>query len=144
MKLGSLLLVVLALAGATAAAAGATPTAHAGSSSFCSIARSVGRDIVKSTTLPSGRVTPAALKTAYTKVAAAEPSLLATEPASLKPHLRPVFGFVNVLIADYKQAGWKIANLMPKLPALAVQARKVGPHMHVVQAYLDNTCHLGV
>jgi len=89
-------------------------------------------------------VTPAALKTAYTKVAAAEPSLLATEPASLKPHLRPVFGFINVLIADWKQADWKIANLQPKLPTLAAQARKVNPHIRVVQAYLDNTCKLGV
>ncbi len=87
----------------------------------------MARSIVNSTTLPSGRVTPTALKTAYTKVAAAEPSLLATAPASLKPDLRPVFGFINVLIADFKQANWKISNLRPQLPTLAAQADKVKP-----------------
>ena len=144
MKLGSLLLVVLALAGASAAAAGATPTAQTGAGSFCSTARSVAHSIVSSTTLPSGRVTPAALKTAYTKVAAAEPSLLETAPGSLKPDLRPVFDFINVLIVDFKHADWKVSNLTPQLPALAAQAQRVNPHIRVVRAYLDNTCKLDV
>ncbi len=141
MKLVSLLLVVLALAGATAVAAGAAPTTSRG---FCSTARSVARSIVTSTTLPKGQVTPAALKTAYTKVADAEPSLLATQPKSLKPHLRPVFAFINVLIADYKQADWKIGNMTAQLPALAAQAQRVNSHIRIVRAYLNNTCKLDV
>jgi hypothetical protein len=144
MKLASLLVVVLALAAATAASAGATPSSQAGSQSFCSTARGVARSIVNSTTLPSGRVTPAELETAYTKVAAAEPSLLATAPASLKPDLRPVFGFINVLIADFKQAGWKVSNLTPQLPTLAAQVRKVNPHIRRVRSYLNATCKLNV
>ncbi len=126
MKLVSLLVVVLSLAAATAAD-GATPTTQRGPRTFCSTARSVARSIVNSTTLPSGRVTPAALETAYTKVAAAEPSLLATAPTSLKPDLRPVFGFINVLIADFKQANWRVANLTPQLPTLAAQVRQGEP-----------------
>ena len=144
MKLVSLLVVVLALAAATAASAGATPSAQTGSRSFCSTARGVARSIVDSTTLPSGRVTPAALKTAYTKVAEAEPSLLATAPASLKPDLRPVFGFINVLIADFKKANWKVSNLTPQLPTLAAQADRVSPHIRRVRAYLNTTCKLDV
>jgi hypothetical protein len=144
MKLVSLLVVVLALTASTAASAGATATAQTGSSSFCGTARGVARSIVNSTTLPSGRVTPTALKTAYTKVAAAEPSLLATAPAALKPDLRPVFGFINVLIADFKQANWKISNMTPQLPALAAKADKVSPHIRKVRAYLNSTCKLDV
>jgi hypothetical protein len=144
MKLASLLVVVLALAGATAVAAGAAPTTQTGSRGFCSTARGVARSIVDSTTLPSGRVTPASLKTAYTKVAAAEPSLLATAPASLKPDLRPVFGFINVLIADFKQANWRVSNLTPQLPTLAAQAQKVNPHLRRVRSYLDTTCKLDI
>ena len=144
MKLVSLLVVVLALTAATAESAGATPAAQTGSRGFCSTARGVARSIVTSTTLPSGRVTPTALKTAYTKVAAAEPSLLATAPASLKPDLRPVFGFINVLIADFKQANWRISNLRPQLPMLAAQADKVNPHIRKVRSYLNTTCKLNV
>jgi hypothetical protein len=144
MKLVSLLVVVLALAAVTAASAGATPAAQTASRSFCSTARGVARSIVNSTTLPSGRVTPTALKTAYTKVAAAEPSLLATAPASLKPELRPVFDFINVLIADFKKANWKISNLAPKLPTLAAQADRVSPHIRRVRSYLNTTCKLNV
>jgi hypothetical protein len=144
MKLVSLLVVVVSLATATAAAARATPTSQTGLQTFCSTARGVARSIVNSTTLPSGRVTPAALKTAYTKVAAAEPSLLATAPASLKTDLRPVFGFINVLIADFKQADWKVSNLTPQLPALAAQVRKVNPHIRRVRSYLDTTCKLDI
>lgn len=143
MKLVSLLAVVLALAAASAATA-AIPSAKTGSRGFCSTARSVARSIVNSTTLPSGRVTPAALETAYTKVAEAEPSLLATAPASLKPDLRPVFGFINVLIADFKQANWKVSNLRSQLPTLAAQARKVNPHIRRVRSYLDTTCKLDI
>jgi hypothetical protein len=141
MKLVSLLLAIAALAGATA---GATSAAQTTSRSFCSTARSVAKSIVDSTTLPKGQVTPAALRTVYTKVADAEPALLATQPASLKPHLRPVFGFINVLIADYKQAGWKIGNMTAQLPTLAAQAQRVSPHIRVVKAYLNNTCKLDV
>jgi len=144
MKLVSLLLVALTLAGATAAAAGATSTARTSSRGFCSTARGVAASIVNSTTFPSHRVTPAELKIAYGKVAAAEPALLATAPSSLKRDLRPVFGFINVLIADYKQAGWDISNLAPQLPTLAVQARKVNPHIQVVRAYLTTKCKLKV
>jgi hypothetical protein len=145
MKRVSLLLVLLALAGATAAASGAaSPTAQTGSRGFCSTARSVARSIVSSTTLPKGQVTPAALRTAYTKVAAAEPALLATAPTSLKPDLRPVFGFINNLIADFKQVNWKISNMTSQLPTLAVQARRVSPHIRVVRAYLNTTCKLDV
>jgi hypothetical protein len=86
----------------------------------------------------------AALRTAYTKVAAAEPALLATAPTSLKPDLRPVFGFINNLIADFKQVNWKISNMTSQLPTLAVQARRVSPHIRVVRAYLNTTCKLDV
>jgi hypothetical protein len=144
MKLASLLIVVLALAAATAATAGAKTTAQTGSRSFCGTARGVARSIVNSTTLPSGRVTPAALETAYTKVASAEPSLLATAPSSLKRDLRPVFGFINVLIADFKQANWRVANLAPQLPTLAAKADVVKPHLRRVRSYLDGTCKLNI
>jgi hypothetical protein len=141
MKLVFLLLVLFALAGASAAAGGAAQTTSRG---FCGTARSVARDIVNSTTLPKGQVTPATLKTTYTKVADAEPALLATEPKVLKPHLAPVFSFINVLITDYKQAGWKIGNMTAQLPALAAQAQRVSLHIRAVRAYLNGTCKLDV
>ena len=142
------LAVALAVAAADATSASASSTAPASNrtaASFCGIARGVAHDIVNSTSLSrAAALTPADLKTAYGKVAAAEPALLASSPKSLKVSLRQVFGFVNLLIADYKKANWNVRGLVADMSRLVPRANAVQRPMHAVKVYLNGTCKLNV
>jgi hypothetical protein len=143
MKLIPLSLVLIVLA-ANASTAGAASARTDRSASFCGVARGVARDIVNSTSLSKGAVSRADIRTTYLKIAAAEPALLASAPAPVKVDLRPVFGFVNVLIADFKKASWSIEGLAPYVPALLPRAQAIQPQLHRLRTYFKTTCKLDV
>lgn len=142
----SLMLAVVVLTGYSASA-GAAPSSHSASEragSFCGVARGVARDILNSTTISNGRVAPANVKATWLRVAAAEPALLASAPKPIKADLRPVFGFVNLLIADYKKVNWQASGLAPYAPTLIARARAIQPQLHALKVYFNTTCKLNV
>ena len=134
----SLLLGLVVLTGYSAPAGASTSSR----SSFCGVARGVARDIVNSTS--TSNATAANIKVVYEKIAAAEPALLSTAPAPIKSDLRPVFGFLNLLITDYKKVSWSPARLGPYYPTLVARARKVQAPLHALKVYFNTTCHLNV
>jgi len=133
MKLFALPLALLVVTVAAPSAGAATD------GGFCSVARGVGRDLASVTSL--GRRPN--VKASYLRIATAEPALNASAPRSLKPHLRPIFSFVNLLIADFDKVGWQPAGMAQYFPKLLPRAEAVTPHLHVVDAYLKGTCKLG-
>jgi len=136
---------VLVLALIASTAAGAATSSRATSASFCGVARGVARDIVASTSVSDNiSVMRSNARTAYTKIAAAEPALLASAPGSLKPHLRPVFGFVNLLIVDLKKVNWHAGELGPYAPTLIARAKAVSGHIPPLKVYFRATCKLDV
>jgi hypothetical protein len=143
MKLAALTSALLVVLGSAAATAGAAPSKHETALGFCGVARGVARDIMKSTTFSKG-ATPANLRITYTKIAAAEPSLLATAPGSMKAHLRPVFGFVNLVITDFKKVNWNPAGMGPYYAGLSTRARGVEGHLNALKVYFNTTCKLDV
>jgi hypothetical protein len=144
MKLVALPLIVMLVALTSATAAGAATSSPEASVSFCSIARGVAHDILASTSVSNGRVLPANVKTVYLKVAAAEPGLLSSAPGSIKPHLRPVFGFINLVIADFKKVNWNPAGLASYAPTLIARAKAVHVHIHPLKVYFNTVCKLAV
>ncbi|SRR6266536_6176816 len=111
---------------------------------FCGVARGVARDIVSSTSISNGRTVPANVKVVYPKVAAVEPALLAAAPGSVKTHLRPVFGFINLVIADFKKVNWNPAELAPYAQTLIARARAVAGDIRTLKVYFRATCKLNV
>src|SRR5262249_36333318 len=145
MKLATLLLALCTIAsGIAAAGADAAPSSNRASESFCSVARGVAQDIVASTSIPNGRAVPAHVKLVYTTIAANEPALLSSAPKKMKVHLRPVFGFVNLVVADFKKANWNLSAMAPYEPTLISRARAVGGHVHALELYFRKTCNLHV
>lgn len=145
MKLGSVLSVLATiLSGVAAAGANAAPASTTTTLSFCSVARGVAHDIVASTSIANGRAVPANVKAVYTTIAANEPALLSSAPPRMKVHLRPVFGFVNLVIADFKKVNWNVAAMGPYEPVLISHARAVNGHVHALEVYFHTTCKLGV
>jgi hypothetical protein len=143
----ALALALVVLTGSSTATAGAAPSTRAGrdtARSFCGVARGVARDIVNSTSISNGRVVPANIKTTYEKIAAAEPALLASAAAPIKSDLRPVFGFVNLVIADFQRVNWNPSGISPYLPTLIARSRSVQRPLHAVKVYLNTTCKLDV
>ena len=136
------LAVVVAVSAALAQSAAAATTSS--SSALCTVARGVAKDIVDSTTIANGQALPGDVKATYEKVQAAEPSLIAAASHVQKTQLRQVFGFVNMLIADYKKANWSVAGLAPYAHVLIPRAAKVAKPMHSLKVYFDTTCKLNV
>jgi hypothetical protein len=134
----SLLLTLVVLTGYSAPAGASTSSR----SSFCGVARGVARDIVNSTAMSNA--TPANIKIFYEKIAAAEPALLASAPGPVKSELRPVFGFVNLIIVDYKKVSWNPRRMGPYLPTLVARGRTVQAPLHALKVYFNTTCHLNV
>jgi hypothetical protein len=146
MKLIPLTLVLVVLAGnaATAGASSSRTDRSAASAGFCGVARGVAREIVNSTSISKGVVSQANIRTTYLKIAAAEPALLSSAPAPVKADLRPVFRFVNVLIADFKKANWSVAGLAPYMSTLVPRAEAIQPQLRRLRAYFKTTCKLDV
>ena len=139
MKLLALSLALAATLATTAASASASRTRTL---DFCGTARSVARDIVHSTSAANSR--SANIKTTYLKIAAAEPALLSSAPGTVKAHLRPVFGFVNLVISDFKKVNWNVAAMGPYTPAILARARSVQGHIPPLKVYFNKTCKLDV
>ena len=146
-------LVLAALAAAVVVAASATvataaPASHSGASaatSLCSVARDVAKSLVRVTSVQdAATATPATLRANWTKIVAAEPRLLRAASGSMKTNLRKVFGFVNVFVADLKQANWHVAGLGPKMPSLVAYANRVEPQLNAVKTYFRKTCKFAV
>jgi hypothetical protein len=123
--------------------ASAAPRSSASATSLCSVAKGVAKDIVNSTTF-SKTVTPANLKTTYLKIKAAEPALLGASSGALKTDLRQVFGFVNVVIADFQKVNWQPSGIVQYLPSLAPKAQKVDRPLKTLKVYFATTCKLDV
>jgi hypothetical protein len=140
----SLLLALVVLTGYSAPAGASTSSRSGpdGARSFCGVARGVARDIVNSTS--TSNATPANIKVVYEKIAAAEPALLSSAPRRIKSDLRPVFGFINLVIVDYKKVGWTPSRMGPYLPTLVARGRTVQAPLHALKVYFNGTCHLNV
>jgi hypothetical protein len=131
-----------ALADGAAAASSARSSSRA-PASFCTVARGVARDIASSTQLSAvASASPADLRATYTRIAAAEPALLAAASGPLKVHARQVFAFLSVLIGDLRRAKWSFAAVAPRLKTLVPAANKAAPHLKAVERYLRTTCKL--
>jgi hypothetical protein len=145
MKLATLLLALFTIAaGIAAAGASATPSSNKASSNFCSVARGVAHDIVTSTSIANGHAVPANVKVVFTTIAANEPALLSSAPARMKVHLRPVFGFVNLAIADFEKANWNLLAMAPYRSALVARAQAVGGHVQALRVYFHTKCNFDV
>ena len=140
----SLLLALVVLTGYSTSAGASTssPSSRETARSFCGVAHSVARDIVNSTAISNGL--PANIKIFYEKIAAAEPALLASAPGPIKSDLKPVFGFVNLLIVDFKKVSWNPRRLTPYYPTLIARARTVQTPLHALKVYFNTTCKLNV
>jgi hypothetical protein len=140
----ALTLVLLTWCAASAVASPLRSTRETTSQGFCGVARGVARDIVNSTAISNGRVMPANVKTAYARIAAAEPALLASASPPIKADLRPVFGFVNLLIVDLKKANWNAGGLASYARTLIARARTIQAPLHSLEVYFHTTCKLNV
>jgi hypothetical protein len=144
MKLASLSLVLAVVMGAGAASAGAAPTSRASAGAFCSVARGVARDIVSATSISNGNVVPANIRITYTKIAAAEPALLAAAPAPVKGNLKPVFGLLNAIIVVYKKVDWNPHATTPYLAPLLPRWQAAQKPLQSLRTYFRATCKLDV
>jgi hypothetical protein len=142
MKRIALMLAVAALAAAATGAAVATAARTATDSKLCTVARGVARDIVASTSVSRGTVNPASIRTTYEKIAGAEPAVLAAASTPQKTDLKPVFAFVNLVIADFRKVNWNPAGIAPYASTLLVRAQAVQGHIHRLQVYFRTVCKL--
>jgi hypothetical protein len=141
------LMVALVVLTGYATSAGASPSSQSSperAGSFCGVAKGVARDILNSTTVSNGRVSPANIKATYLRIAAAEPALLSSAPKRIKADLRPVFGFLNLLITDYKKVNWNPSGLAPYAPTLLARAQAIQPPLQALKVYFKSTCKLNL
>lgn len=132
------------------AAAGVAEGAHlsalaparvtAASSTFCQEADVFGKTSVGSNLMT---LTPATLKSDYAKFKAAQPTILANTPASIKTDLEKIFAFDDGIFDDLSKVGWVFGELTAAdLHTLALDGPKLKPQSDAVVSYLDKTCGL--
>jgi hypothetical protein len=86
---------------------------------------------------------PSQLKTDYAEFRAAQPSMLASAPKSIKADLSHVFTFDDGLFTELSKVGWSIARVPHSVLATwAVQGPKLKPASDAVISYLDSACGL--
>lgn len=139
-----LVFVVLALSVGSATAAPTSFSSRVAASSLCTVARGVAKDIVNSTSVSNGKANPANIKATYEKIAAAEPALLGASSGALRSDLHQVFGFVNLVIADFKKVDWSPAGMAQYVPTLLPRAAQVQKPLHTLELYFHKTCKLDV
>lgn len=136
-------LAVLGVTAALAAGAGAAPSR---SGSLCSVGKAVATAIVASgksaaPTTSAGSTSiasvQAAMKANFTRIHAAENTLLAASSGSIKGHLQKIFAFDNRVYSDLQKAHWSILALAKDAQALEAQAAKVKPDLLAVQKYFS-------
>jgi hypothetical protein len=135
---------LLALAASSASAAPSSVSSGAASASFCGTAHGVAQDILDSTSITRGSLTPAATRARYEAIKAAEPALLRSASPPIKAELKPVFRFVNLLIVDFTKTGWEPSGLVQYTPTLLPAAAHVKQPLRALQAYFKTTCKLKV
>lgn len=135
--LAAALLVALATAGGALAAR----TSH---TDLCSASKPVAASIVSSTSFSNPTAALSNLKSSYTKIQAAEPSLLAAAKGSpYKADLKRVFPVLNNLIGVLKGAHWSMLALLTKAKTLEQDAAKIKAPLAALTTYLKHTCKLG-
>lgn len=133
--------VVAVLALAAAAVAPPAQATSASTASLCSVAKGVAKDIVRSASITANRtLTPAQVKTIYLTIQKSEPALLGAASGPMKANLRKVFAFVNVVIADFKQANWEPAGMVKFIPSLLPRVKAVASPLNAVGKYFRTTC----
>ena len=129
-------MLVLALLAAT----GVVAIASAGPStttSFCKYGGAFSRGVNILSTPPSQ------LKTDYAQFKAAQPSMLASAPKSIKASLSKVLTFDDGLFTELSKVGWSIARVPHSVLATwGVEGPKLKPASDAVISYLDSTCGL--
>jgi hypothetical protein len=140
----SLAVLAICSGGAKGAPSSSSSSSASPTGNLCAVAHGVARDIVNATSVTNGNVTPANLKTTYETIARAEPALLASSSGSIKTDLRQVFGFVNLLIADFEQVNWQPSGISKYAPELLPRAAKVQRPLHALKVYFNTTCKLDV
>jgi hypothetical protein len=132
-----------AAAGIAAGTATAAPASSAHAASLCSVAKGVAADIAAATSFsPGSSVTPAKLKIVYTKVAAAEPSMLGAASGKQKADLQAVFSLINTIKADFEKANWQPGAIVRFVPALVPRVQRLKPQITRVRTYFRATCKI--
>jgi hypothetical protein len=134
MRLPATLVLGLLAAVSVAASASARPSAAA---SFCSYGGAFSKGVNILTTPPSQ------LKTDYAEFKAAQPSMLASAPKSIKSDLFEIFTFDDGLFSELAKVGWSMARIPHSVLATwAMQGPKLKPASDKVISYLDSNCGL--
>jgi|SRR5579862_4515638 len=119
----------------TAVAAPSSTHVSAGSA-FCTKAKAIFGHGTSLFTLP-----PATIKADYAVFKKDQPGALAAAPPAIKPDLKKIFTFDNMLFQDLSKVGWSVRRLPPSvLQMLAVQGPKLKPASDKVIGYLDAHC----
>jgi hypothetical protein len=133
---------LLALGAGSATAAPSSASSTGATKSLCTVAHGVARDIINSTSISNGKMAPANVKATYEKVAAAEPALLASASGPIKTDLQSVFGFVNLVIVDFKKVNWNAGAIAPYAPTLLTRAAKIQRPLGDLKVYFHKTCKI--
>jgi hypothetical protein len=136
---------VVVAAAVVAGNATASTQSHA---SFCTASRSVVHQLVNTASAMSNTATlaqrQAELKTQFTTVKSAEPSLRSSVPKQLKPKLTVVLGFVDLVNAKLGAVKWNLLAVMQN-QAVAGQIEAAGSKadaaMPALKTYYTKTCH---
>jgi hypothetical protein len=138
---------VLGLAAALAVAlatAGGALGARVSHTDLCSAAKPVAASIVSSTSFSNPGASLSNLKNTYTKIQAAEPSLLsAASGTPYEADLKAVFPVLNSLIGILQKAHWSVLALAGHVTTIEGDAAKVKKPLAALSAYFKNTCKLG-
>lgn len=134
-------LLAMTLLGAVASSAAAAPTSAGTAVSLCSVGKGIASSLAHSGTvvMPSATTSIASLekqmKTAFTRIKAAESVVLANAPASLKPHFVKVFAFDNKVYAELSKAHWNILALAKNAQSFEAEVAKIKPDLLAIEAY---------
>jgi hypothetical protein len=133
---------------AAALVAGNASASTNANASFCTASKSVVHQLVNTASALSNTATlaqrQAELKTQFTTIKSAEPSLRSSVPRKLKPKLTAVLGFVDLVNTKLGAVNWNLAAIMTN-QAVAGQieaaSSKADAAMPALKTYYTKTCH---
>jgi hypothetical protein len=126
------------------ATAGGAVAARASNADLCSASKPVAASIVSSTDFTNPTAAMSNLKNTYTKIEAAEPSLLAAASGSpYEADLKAVFPVLNSLVGILQGAHWSVLALATHVKTLEADAAKIKTPLAALSAYFKHTCKLG-
>jgi len=144
------LLVALVLTAALAGTAGASTTATRSAvseQSFCSTARSIGKELVAASLAVKAGAAPASLKTQLGKIRSKEHALRSSVPRKLKTDLSRALHLVDLAWTDFSKANWNLAAVIQnakEAAALEAASTSAQPAFTHIKRYLHSTCKLPV